>query len=106
MCLPCCPAEAVQYLFVVLFVGSVYPRMSVTGQSAVVDRLAVMFMWVTALLVTAPARALIAWDMERKLLRLVAGGGDISDFIHAVHDASCVLYVCAIPMNTARCVCA
>lgn len=64
-------AEAAQYLFVVLFLGSVYPRMSLHGQSAVVDRLAVLFMWVTALLVTAPSRALICWDMERRLLRCV-----------------------------------
>jgi hypothetical protein len=65
----CCPAEAAQYFFAVLFLGSCYPRMPSHGQAAAVDRLAALFMWVTTLLVTAPSRALLSWDMERRLLR-------------------------------------
>jgi hypothetical protein len=45
--------------------------MPTNGQAAAVDRLAALFMWVTVLLVTAPSRALLSWDMERRLLRWV-----------------------------------
>lgn len=69
----CLLSEAVQYLFVVLFLGSCYPRLSNVGQAAAVDRLAALFMWITSLLVTAPSRALLSWDMERQLLRWAAG---------------------------------
>lgn len=63
------PAEAAQYFFGVLFLGSCYPRLPAHGQAAAMDRLAALFMWVTVLLVTAPSRALLSWDTERRLLR-------------------------------------
>jgi hypothetical protein len=33
-----------QYMFVVCFLGSVYPRLSASGSTAAVDRLAAIFM--------------------------------------------------------------
>eukprot|EP00775_Hariotina_reticulata_P006153 gene6153-6390_t len=51
-------SEAMQYLFVVCFLGSVYPRLSTSGSAAAADRLAAIFI-----------RALISWDTERRLLK-------------------------------------
>lgn len=78
--------------------------MSLHGQSAVVDRLAVLFMWVTALLVTAPSRALICWDMERRLLRWVAdSGGPIACFGTCITGTPLLYEIVLAPMIPAYC---
>jgi hypothetical protein len=59
----------VQYLFVTVFLASCYPRLQLTGSAAVSDRAALLFMWLTAVVVTAPSRALMTWHVERRLLR-------------------------------------
>jgi ABC-type multidrug transport system ATPase subunit len=62
-------SEILQYGFACVFLGSLYPQLAPVVPAGVPDRLTALFTFVVTLMVTAPSRALLAWDVERKLLR-------------------------------------
>ena len=62
-------SEFIQYAFACVFLGSIYLRLSLDLRTGAPDRLSALFTFLVTLLVTAPSRALLAWNMERRLLR-------------------------------------
>jgi ABC-type multidrug transport system ATPase subunit len=62
-------SQFLQYVFACVFLGSIYLRLPLTVSTGVPDRLSALFTFLVTLLVTAPGKALLAWNMERRLLR-------------------------------------
>lgn len=68
-------AEAVQYLFLAVFVGLVYLRLSDSVATGVPDRLSSLWFMLAVLSFTPAYTATVAWDSERLLLRRETGQG-------------------------------
>lgn len=68
-------AEIVQYVFMALFVGLVYLRLTDSADTGVPDRLASLWFILAVLSFTPSYTACVAWDSERLLLKRETGQG-------------------------------
>ncbi|PSC69816.1 ATP-binding cassette sub-family G member 2 [Micractinium conductrix] len=68
-------AEAVQYLFLALFVGLVYLQLSDSVETGVPDRLSSLWFVLAILSFTPSYTAMVSWDSERLLVRRETGQG-------------------------------